>query len=149
MTQETRPHCNITIDVPFHDIDMLNVVWHGHYYKYFELARTALFRKYRFDVPRIREMGYAMMVVDSRCRYKAPLAYGMKAVVKAVVVELEFRIKIDYFLREAETGRKLANGSTTQVTLTGENRELCMVTPQEIVDVFTSNESTPGKGMEL
>ena len=25
--------------MPFHDVDALHVVWHGHYYKYLELAR--------------------------------------------------------------------------------------------------------------
>ncbi len=135
-SEETRPHCDIILDPPFHDVDMLNVVWHGHYYKYFELARTALFRKYQFDVPRIREMGYAMMVVESSCRYKAALEYGMKAVVRACITELEFRIKIDYKIRELETQRVLALGSTTQVTLSGKSRELFMVTPQEIVKIF-------------
>ena len=28
-------------EVPFHDVDMTLRVWHGHYYKYLELARTA------------------------------------------------------------------------------------------------------------
>jgi len=136
MTTETRPHCQIVMHPPFHDVDMLEVVWHGHYYKYFELARTELFRQYNFDVPRIREMGYAMMIVDSSCRYRAPLKYGMKVLITAVITELEFRIKIDYLLREAETGRKLANGSTTQVTLINKGQELCMTTPLEIVNIF-------------
>ena len=28
--------------VPFFDLDPMQVVWHGHYYKYMELARTEL-----------------------------------------------------------------------------------------------------------
>ena len=25
-----------TVEVPFHDVDAMNVCWHGHYLKYFE-----------------------------------------------------------------------------------------------------------------
>jgi acyl-CoA thioester hydrolase len=38
-----KPHLHKTrveLDVPFHDVDLQRVVWHGHYYKYFEVART-------------------------------------------------------------------------------------------------------------
>ena len=32
-------HASVEITVPFHDVDMMEVVWHGHYTKYFEVAR--------------------------------------------------------------------------------------------------------------
>ncbi|WP_343034423.1 hypothetical protein [Candidatus Methylobacter favarea] len=35
-------HTAVDIEIPFHDIDMMEVVWHGHYAKYFESARCAL-----------------------------------------------------------------------------------------------------------
>ena len=34
----------IEVEVPFHDVDAMTVAWHGHYLKYFELARTQLLR---------------------------------------------------------------------------------------------------------
>ncbi len=39
--------------VPFHDVDPLFVVWHGHYFKYFEYGREALMRAHGLDVPRV------------------------------------------------------------------------------------------------
>jgi len=27
---------DVIIEIPFHDVDTMNVVWHGHYLKYFE-----------------------------------------------------------------------------------------------------------------
>ena len=38
----TLPEAEIIIRVPFHDVDLMEVVWHGHYAKYFEIARCAL-----------------------------------------------------------------------------------------------------------
>jgi acyl-CoA thioester hydrolase len=35
-------HSDTRILVPFFDIDTMNVVWHGHYVKYLEVARCAL-----------------------------------------------------------------------------------------------------------
>jgi len=41
----------VELTVPFHDVDVLHVVWHGHYYKYLEVARTALMKSAGLDVP--------------------------------------------------------------------------------------------------
>ena len=38
-------YTEIDIEIPFHDIDMMEVVWHGHYAKYFEISRYALLEK--------------------------------------------------------------------------------------------------------
>ena len=39
------------IDVPFYDLDPMNVVWHGNYVKYLEVARCDLLSKigYTYD----------------------------------------------------------------------------------------------------
>ncbi len=35
----------IEFEIPFFDVDSMEVTWHGHYIKYFELARCALLKK--------------------------------------------------------------------------------------------------------
>ncbi len=30
----------VTFDIPFHDVDLMGIVWHGHYAKYLEVARA-------------------------------------------------------------------------------------------------------------
>ena len=35
----------VVIEIPFHDVDVIGVVWHGHYFKYLEIARCALLEK--------------------------------------------------------------------------------------------------------
>ena len=32
----------VEVTIPFHDVDMMAVAWHGHYFRYVELARCAL-----------------------------------------------------------------------------------------------------------
>ena len=29
----TRSVVSVELEVPFHDVDSLHIVWHGHYYK--------------------------------------------------------------------------------------------------------------------
>ena len=40
--------CEVTLTIPFHDLDPLHVVWHGNYYKYFD-TRFAQYVKADFD----------------------------------------------------------------------------------------------------
>lgn len=130
-----RPSATLAIDIPFHDVDILGVAWHGHYYKYFELARTALFRAYDFDIERMREMGIYMYITESRCRYLQALRYGMRVEIKATLVEWEYRLVIDYLIRD-EQGRKLARGTTTQVTMEAASGKLRLVTPDAVLERF-------------
>ncbi len=83
----------VSIDVPFYDLDGLNVVWHGHYYKYFEQARTAFLRQVGFDAPQMKKSGYLWFVIESHCRYVAPMRYGMTVVVEASLADVEHRVK--------------------------------------------------------
>ena len=49
-TGQALPDLSHEIEVvpPFFDIDSMDIVWHGHYAKYFELARCALLDKFGY-----------------------------------------------------------------------------------------------------
>ncbi len=130
------PCAEVCFEVPFHDVDMMGVVWHGHYYKYFELARTALFRQFDCDSPRLHGLGYMLPVIDSHCRYIAPLTYGLSVRATATLLEIEYRIKVSYLLSNASTGERLARGSTIQVAVKREDFELCYAIPNAISACF-------------
>ena len=49
----------IEFDVAFHDVDLVGVVWHGHYLKYLENARWALMDRLGFGFQRMVDSGYA------------------------------------------------------------------------------------------
>jgi len=144
-----QPTAEITIDIPFHDVDMLHIVWHGHYYKYLELARTELFRKYDCDVDQLKALGYYLPITDSRCRYLAPLKYGMKARISARLKEWEYRFVVAYTITDSESGKRLAKAETTQVSVVAETNTLCMVSPMALVEKFippNSSGSSTGSG---
>lgn len=138
-----KPSAEILFEVPFHDVDMMGVVWHGHYYKYFELARTALFRKFHCDTEELKAMGLAFPVIESHCRYHAPLTYGMRVRVKASLVETEFRLGVNYLLTEEQSAKRLARGHTLQVVVRWADRSMVFPVPSQITDLFQRASCAP------
>ncbi|SDP19368.1 acyl-CoA thioester hydrolase [Ralstonia sp. 25mfcol4.1] len=122
-------HHFITLTPAFHDLDPMNVVWHGNYIRYFELARCALLREIDYDYPRMRDSGYAWPVVDLRVKYMRPLVYGQAVEVHATIVEWENRLKIEYEVRDAASGQRLTKGYSIQVAVDMQTQEMLYVCP--------------------
>ncbi len=114
----------VEIEVPFHDVDAGWIVWHGHYYKYLEIARTALARKNGMDVEDVLAIGCRMVVTETRCRHVHPLRYGDRVQVKAWFRELTPRIVVAYDVTNVTEGRRAARAHTTLVTTDAEGNLL-------------------------
>ena len=132
-TNWQRRSATVTVDVPFHDLDGLQVVWHGHYYKYFEYARTAYVRAIGFDVPQIERSGCLWPVIETHCRYIAPIRYGMKVRVRAKLADVEHRVKFVYTITDAKNGRRLSYGHTVQAAVDAKSGELFLMTPRSFL----------------
>ncbi len=126
----------VIIEIPFHDVDMMRVVWHGHYYKYFEIARTELFRQNKCDAKELAEMGLMLPVIETHCRYLSPLRYGMRVKVSATLVESEFRLKVNYLITEEGSGKRLAKGNTIQAVVRINDGKLLLPVPADITNLF-------------
>ena len=119
----------IDVEVPFHDVDSMQVAWHGHYVKYFELARCALLRRFDYDYPQMQTSGYLWPIVECHLKYVRPALYGQKLSVQASLLEYENRIKIAYQIRDIESGERMTKGHTIQVAVDAATRELQVVSP--------------------
>ncbi len=107
---------SVTLKVPFHDCDPLFVAWHGWYYKYFEIARCALFSAHRIDVPDMIPLKLGLYVVESRARHVGTLRYGDDFRVAAWFTEWETRIGVAYEIQNLTTQKRAARGKTMLVT---------------------------------
>lgn len=128
---------SIELEVPFHDVDALQIVWHGHYYKYFEQARTKLMRACKLDGPEVFEIGHGLLVIESRCRYVSPLRYGDTLLVHAWLADTTNRIQFQFEIENRTEGRIAARGHTTLVATTTQG-DLLHRTPQAILDRLTA-----------
>jgi acyl-CoA thioester hydrolase len=130
--EHQRHRIAIDLDVAFHDVDALRVVWHGHYYKYFELARTALFRSRKLDVPDLIALDYSFVVIESKCRHSFPLRYGDRFRVSAYFKDVEYRLHIAFEVENLTAERRAAKGHTLLATLDGQGK-LLFGTPAAIL----------------
>jgi acyl-CoA thioester hydrolase len=117
------------IQVQFFDLDPMQIVWHGNYVKYLEVARCALFDKIDYNYAQMGESGYAWPVIDLQLRYIGSARFGQRLKLRADLVEYENRLKIDYLISDAETGARLTRASTTQVAVDIASGEMCFVSP--------------------
>lgn len=123
------PSAKILIDVPFYDVDAANVVWHGHYAKYFEVARCHLLDTINYNYAEMKESGYAWPVIDMRIRYSRPAKFCQKLCITATITEIDPRLMIKFLVTDAQTGERLTRGYTSQVAIDMETGEMLMAAP--------------------
>lgn len=119
----------IELTVPFHDIDMMGVVWHGNYFRYFEIAREALLNQFNYGYRQMKESGYVWPVVDTRVKYRDTLTFEQRIRVRATLEEYENRLRIAYQIFDAVSGKRTTTGYTIQIAVEEKSREMCFVCP--------------------
>jgi acyl-CoA thioester hydrolase len=124
--------CEIEIEIPFFDIDLMEIVWHGHYVKYFELARCALLEKISYNYMQMRESGYSWPVIDLHLRYAQPAIFGQKIIVYAQLIEWQNRLTIKYQIKDKLTGKRLTKGKSVQVAVNLSTNTMCFESPDVI-----------------
>ena len=127
-------HAEVEIEVPFFDVDSMDVVWHGHYVKYFEIARCALLDRIGHNYRAMRDAGYAWPVIDLQLRYVRGAVFGQKIIVRADLIEWENRLLINYLIRDAQSGERMTRGSSIQVAVDVASREMQFSSPAVFVD---------------
>src|SRR5688572_27869412 len=134
MEKLTDLNAEYVAEIKFSEVDLLKIVWHGHYIRYFEDAREAFGKKYGIGYMDILDQGYTIPVVQLNCNYKASLKYGDVIVIKCSFIDtLSAKIVFQYQIRHQDTGQIVAEGRTVQVFL-DMNGELQLYTPQYILD---------------
>lgn len=134
MRKEGVLQAEVEILVPFFDVDMMEVVWHGHYVKYFEEARCALLDKLGHNYLQMRDAGYAWPVIDLQLRYIRGAQFRQRIRVRADLVEWESRLKINYLITDVATGERMTRGSSVQVAVEIATREMLLASPQVFVE---------------
>lgn len=127
--KQSRWFAEVEIDVQFFDLDPMEIVWHGNYVKYLEIVRCALLDKIGYNYPQMKESGYLWPVIDLQLRYVGPATFGQKLKLRADLVEWENRMKIDYLITDAVSGKRLNRASTTMVAVDVSTREMCFASP--------------------
>lgn len=129
MLTDPRFTAAIELTVPFHDVDAMGVVWHGNYFRYFEIVREALLNQFNYSYRQMRDSGYLWPVVDSRVTYRDALRFEQRFRVVASLTEYENRLRIGYQIFDIATGKRTTTAYTIQVAVHAQSGELCFVCP--------------------
>jgi len=130
-------HHDTQILVPFFDVDSMQVVWHGHYVKYLEIARCGLLDSLGHNYNAMQASGYAWPVIDLQLRYVRGAVFGQRLNVRASLVEWENRLKISYLISDLASGERLTRACTVQVAVDLASREMQLASPKVFTDAVT------------
>lgn len=121
------------LKVPFHDLDPLNVVWHGNYLKYFDIARFGLFSDAGIDLYRYSlEKKYIFPLTKISTKYISPLRHNDEFVCTAKLLESTVKIVIGFEIRRAFDNVISTKGSSDQVAVKLPEMEIMFEIPSDI-----------------
>jgi len=125
--------CEVRLTVPFHDLDPMNMVWHGNYLKYFDVTRFALFDKCGIDLYSYsKKTGYLFPVIKTSTKHIIPLRNRDKFICTATVLEARIKIIIDFEIRYEGKREICAKGRSEQVAVKFPEMEMMFEIPDEI-----------------
>ncbi|WP_246804859.1 acyl-CoA thioesterase [Desulfosarcina cetonica] len=119
--------------VAFHDLDPLQVVWHGNYLKYFDVARFGLFADAGIDLyDYMISKEVVFPVTRSAIKHISPLRHFDDFICRAEVIEARYKIAMTFTIRLAKDDTLCARGSSEQLAVRLPKMEMEFEIPPEI-----------------
>jgi len=132
METPNRPSHEVRMKVAFYDLDPLQIVWHGNYLKYFEVARGELFDHLGVDLFAYHDKtGTIFPIIRTAVKHVHPLKQGDEFLCRATVKEARTKIVVAFEVRLLD-GRLCARGTTEQVAVRAPLMEMAFSIPEEI-----------------
>lgn len=135
---------SIDLDVAFHDVDSMAVVWHGHYLKYLENARWALMEHIGHGYAPMLASGYVWPIIESHVRYVRAARFQERLHVQASLVEWETRLAVNYLVQDAASGARIARARTVQVAVESATGEMQYRSPAGFLNAVAAALATVG-----
>jgi len=122
----------VELTVPFHDVDSIEMVWHGNYVKYLEAARDGLLAELGYGYRQMRVSGYFWPVIELKLRYLQPARLGQRIAVSAAVTDYEQRLRIAYQVVDVASRRRMLRAHSVQVPVRIDTGQMEYRTPDAL-----------------
>jgi len=133
MDEQERYSYEVTLKVPFFDLDPMQIVWHGNYLKYFDIARSELYDHLGVNLFAFHDRTRCIFpIIRSSVKHIHPLRRGDEFICRATVKDARSKIVIAFEIRLVRDGTICARGSTEQVAVLGPDMEMVYTIPEEI-----------------
>lgn len=125
--------CEVGLTVPFHDLDPMHIVWHGNYFKYFDLARFALLDSRGIDLyAYFKKARILFPIVKTTTKHIIALRNRDELTCKATVVEARMKIVTDFEIRRTGSREICTKGRSEQVAVKHPEMEIMYEIPDDI-----------------
>ena len=107
--------------VPFYDLDGIQMVWHGNYVKYMEDAREKFGAKNGFEYLHIFNSGYLAPVADMRIKYRNSARISEVLTMKITYVPSRAaKMVFEYLITRKSDNAVIIEAETSQLFVTRE-----------------------------
>ena len=131
-----RTEC--TIDVRYYETDLMGIVHHSNYIRYFEYGRIKMLEEIGLPISRIEGEGVMLPVVSTFCTYKTPSRMGETLKIVSVMDTMpmaKMKIKTQIFKESscnpqtnpAEIGAIVAEGEVVIGFIKSDTRRPCRI----------------------
>ncbi len=125
--------CQLKFSVPFHDLDPLQVVWHGNYLKYFDITRADLFNKFGVDLYQVyKDSKYIFPITKTYTKHIFPLRFRDEFICKANLIEAQYKILIHFEIRLVKNNTLCAKGKSEQVAVKLPEMKIMLRIPDDV-----------------
>jgi acyl-CoA thioester hydrolase len=105
----TRVH----VQVRYGETDKMGVVYHGNYFRFFEVARVEILRGVGFPHRKLEEDGILFVVSETGAKYVGTAGYDDVIEIYGWIADLgKASVRFEYEARHRPEGRLLATGYT-------------------------------------
>ena len=127
----------VKISVPFFDLDPMQIVWHGNYLNYFEIARAALFEHYGVDLYSYYDREKIIFpIIRTSTKHIFPLRHRDEIICKATLADANIKLVVDFEIRKTADNSVCARGRTEQVAVKTPEMETLFSIPQDIRELL-------------
>jgi acyl-CoA thioester hydrolase len=126
------PFIEIEERVRYSETDQMGVAHNKSYFEWFEIGRTEYCRRKNIPYKEIEALGYYLVVAEAFCRYKKPLRYDERFLIRVALQEMTAKKAVfGYELRAIGGDQLIAHGYTVHIAVdkNGEVRSL----PEDLV----------------
>jgi len=121
------------VRVIYADTDMMGVVYHANYLKWFEIGRSELLREIGIIYADLELSGYKLPVTRVECHYLSPAKYDDLVVIETEISTIKrASLRFDYTIHDEKKERILAEGFTLHPFVNRDGKIVRI--PQYVVD---------------
>lgn len=125
-----------SIEVRYYETDLMGIVHHSNYIRYFECARSKALKDLGLPIGKLEEEGIMMPVTHVECDYKFPAKMGdILRIVSTIKDYPKARIKIDSLIYNEEN-EMICSGSVTLGFINSHSRRPTRA-PESVIRVFS------------